>query len=236
MPVSDPARCGNNIEHRTFNNQHPTSNTEATANGRKESLDVRSWLLRVGSSSNLRRVRDRRSELYQTPVMIGRIGPTTLSPLRSGGEGRGEEARHKKRRSDTRAAPLSGALPTRSSRGESVRSSCFTRRESHKPAPTFYGLSDRTGINHENTNCRCHVSSSSRQGSVLAPTRKEPGCVSYDVHQSADDPAKFLFYENWQSKEALEAHMRAPHIQILFPRVDELCVAFPQITQWDKIG
>jgi quinol monooxygenase YgiN len=72
--------------------------------------------------------------------------------------------------------------------------------------------------------------------SLLAPTREEPGCVSYDVHQSADDPAKFLFYENWQSKEALDAHMRSSHLQKLVPRVDELCVAFPQITQWDKIG
>jgi quinol monooxygenase YgiN len=72
--------------------------------------------------------------------------------------------------------------------------------------------------------------------SLLAPTREEPGCVSYDVHQSADDPAKFLFYENWQSKEALDAHMRSPHLQKLVPRVDELCMAFPQITQWEKIG
>jgi quinol monooxygenase YgiN len=72
--------------------------------------------------------------------------------------------------------------------------------------------------------------------SLLAPTREEPGCVSYDVHQSADDPAKFLFYEIWQSKEALDAHLRSPHLQKLVPRVDELCMAFPQITQWEKIG
>jgi quinol monooxygenase YgiN len=72
--------------------------------------------------------------------------------------------------------------------------------------------------------------------SLLAPTRKEPGCISYDVHQSVDDPAKFLFHENWQSKEALDRHMRSPHLQKLVPRVDELCVAFPQITQWKKIG
>jgi quinol monooxygenase YgiN len=71
---------------------------------------------------------------------------------------------------------------------------------------------------------------------LLAPTRKEAGCVSYDVHQSADDPAKFLFYENWRSKEDLDAHMKSPHLQKLVPRVDELCVAFPQIKQWEKIG
>lgn len=72
--------------------------------------------------------------------------------------------------------------------------------------------------------------------SLVAPTRKEPGCISYDAHQSSEDPAKFLFYETWQSKEALGAHMQTPHIQKLLPRVDELCTAFPQITQWEKIS
>src|SRR4051812_46330449 len=72
--------------------------------------------------------------------------------------------------------------------------------------------------------------------SLLAPTRKESGCLSYDMHCAPDDPAKFLFYETWQSKEAIDAHMRSPHIQKLVPRVDELCVAFPQITMWEKIS
>ena len=72
--------------------------------------------------------------------------------------------------------------------------------------------------------------------SLIAPTRQEAGCVSYDMHVSADDPAKFLFYENWRSKEVLETHMRSPHLQKLIPRVEELCTAFPEITQWEKVG
>jgi quinol monooxygenase YgiN len=71
---------------------------------------------------------------------------------------------------------------------------------------------------------------------LLEPTRKEPGCISYDMHSSPDDPAKFLFYETWQSKDALDAHMRTPHFQKLVPRVEDLCVAFPQITLWEKVS
>lgn len=71
---------------------------------------------------------------------------------------------------------------------------------------------------------------------LIAPTRQEPGCLSYDMHASPEDAAKFLFYETWQSKDALDAHMRTPHIQKLVPRIEELCVAFPQIALWEKIS
>jgi quinol monooxygenase YgiN len=71
---------------------------------------------------------------------------------------------------------------------------------------------------------------------LLAPTRKESGCLNYDLHQSTEDPAKFLFHENWASKAALDAHLQSPQIQALLPRVDELCGAFPEIKLWEKIG
>ena len=70
---------------------------------------------------------------------------------------------------------------------------------------------------------------------LLAPTRKEAGCLNYDLHISPDHPAKFLFHENWTSKELLDAHLKSPHLAALLPRVDELCAAFPDIQLWDKI-
>jgi len=67
-------------------------------------------------------------------------------------------------------------------------------------------------------------------------TRKEPGCVDYDLHQSPEEPAKFLFYENWTSKAALDAHLQSEHVKALLPRLDELCMGFPEIKVWEKIG
>jgi quinol monooxygenase YgiN len=72
--------------------------------------------------------------------------------------------------------------------------------------------------------------------SLLAPTRKEIGCLNYDLHQSPEEPAKFLFYENWTSKAALDAHLQSEHVKALLPRVDELCTAFPEIKVWEKIA
>jgi quinol monooxygenase YgiN len=71
---------------------------------------------------------------------------------------------------------------------------------------------------------------------LVAPTRKENGCINYDLHASPEDPAKFLFHENWTSKAALDAHMQTPHIQALLPRVNGLCTQFPPITLWEKLA
>lgn len=72
--------------------------------------------------------------------------------------------------------------------------------------------------------------------SLVAPTRQEAGCLNYDLHQSPEDPAKFLFHENWATKAQLDAHLANAQIQALLPRVGELCVAFPDIVIWEKIA
>jgi quinol monooxygenase YgiN len=48
---------------------------------------------------------------------------------------------------------------------------------------------------------------------VMDITRAEPGCQQFDLHQDNDDPAHFLLYENWDSRELWQNHMNAAHIQ-----------------------
>jgi len=43
-------------------------------------------------------------------------------------------------------------------------------------------------------------------------TRKETGCISYELYQDVTNPGKFTFIENWQSKEHLEAHLKTQHM------------------------
>ena len=47
---------------------------------------------------------------------------------------------------------------------------------------------------------------------LIPITRAEKGCISYELHQGNDDPAHFMFYENWVSRELWQAHMNAPHL------------------------
>jgi quinol monooxygenase YgiN len=46
---------------------------------------------------------------------------------------------------------------------------------------------------------------------LVAPTRKEEGCLLYDLHRSADAPGAFLFHEVWATREAHTAHTRTDH-------------------------
>lgn len=71
---------------------------------------------------------------------------------------------------------------------------------------------------------------------LVGPTRAEPGCINYDLHILPEHPARFLFHENWTTKAALEVHLQSPHVQALLPRVNELCVAPPEIVIWERIA
>ncbi len=42
-------------------------------------------------------------------------------------------------------------------------------------------------------------------------SRKEPGCVIYQVHRHKTEPRRFFIYELYKDDAALEAHRAAPH-------------------------
>ena len=47
---------------------------------------------------------------------------------------------------------------------------------------------------------------------LIEPTLNEAGCIQYDLHQDSDNPAVFLFYENWENRELWQAHMNNAHL------------------------
>lgn len=72
--------------------------------------------------------------------------------------------------------------------------------------------------------------------SLVAPSRKDAGCLNYDLHQALDNPAMFLFHENWTSEGHLERHLQKPDLQAALARVGQMVADPPQITLWKKIG
>ncbi|SMD13585.1 Quinol monooxygenase YgiN [Desulfocicer vacuolatum DSM 3385] len=48
---------------------------------------------------------------------------------------------------------------------------------------------------------------------LIDTTRAEAGCINYDLHQDNENPAHFLFYENWASRELWQAHMENQHLK-----------------------
>ena len=72
--------------------------------------------------------------------------------------------------------------------------------------------------------------------SLVAPSRKDTGCLNYDLHQALDNPALFLFHENWTSKALLDQHLQKPELQAVLARVSQLVAEPPLITLLEKIG
>ncbi|HVY86962.1 MAG TPA: putative quinol monooxygenase [Caulobacterales bacterium] len=47
---------------------------------------------------------------------------------------------------------------------------------------------------------------------LIEATRRNDGCIAYDVAEDVLDPGLFRFSELWPDQETLSGHMKAPHI------------------------
>ncbi|AZQ84353.1 antibiotic biosynthesis monooxygenase [Colwellia sp. Arc7-635] len=47
---------------------------------------------------------------------------------------------------------------------------------------------------------------------LIDVTRAEAGCINYDLHQDNENPAHFMFYENWETRELWQTHMANQHL------------------------
>ncbi|GAB4195595.1 MAG: putative quinol monooxygenase [Phycisphaeraceae bacterium] len=70
---------------------------------------------------------------------------------------------------------------------------------------------------------------------LIPITLKETGCLQYDLHQDNDNPAHFMFFENWESRELWQAHMNAPHLAA-YMQATEGAVADFQLYEMTPIG
>lgn len=73
---------------------------------------------------------------------------------------------------------------------------------------------------------------------LVAPTRKESGCLSYFLHRDPQLPGKFMFYEKFASQEALDLHINSSYFQ-KFVRLRETRpdpVATVIVTKWQPIA
>jgi len=70
---------------------------------------------------------------------------------------------------------------------------------------------------------------------LIGPTRKEPGCISYILHQSAEDKTSFMFYEHWADKKDLDEHLKKPYIKTFMETAGKLLDGPVNITLWEMI-
>ena len=70
---------------------------------------------------------------------------------------------------------------------------------------------------------------------VVEETRNEHGCINYDLHRSLEEPTLFLVHENWATREDLERHNTAPHIQAWLGQSEGVFAAPFELGLWEQI-
>ncbi len=61
---------------------------------------------------------------------------------------------------------------------------------------------------------------------LIEITRAEEGCINYDLHQDNENPAHFMFYENWETRELWQTHMGNQHLQDYMAATDGAVAEF----------
>ncbi len=60
---------------------------------------------------------------------------------------------------------------------------------------------------------------------LVAPTRREDGCLTYELHRGADVPGALLLHEVWASREHHKLHTQTQHFLRWNARKDALLTA-----------
>ncbi|MEC9485854.1 MAG: putative quinol monooxygenase [Candidatus Izemoplasma sp.] len=65
-------------------------------------------------------------------------------------------------------------------------------------------------------------------------TKKEDGCILYELHQDKESSHVFVFYEVWQTQEHWAKHDQSPHVQ-KFLKVTDDCFERVEVNKLTKI-
>lgn len=55
---------------------------------------------------------------------------------------------------------------------------------------------------------------------IVDETRKEAGCIAYNLHQDTKNPLKYIILEAWKSQQAIDEHNDSHHFKAFVKAVD----------------
>ena len=71
---------------------------------------------------------------------------------------------------------------------------------------------------------------------MLPPSRAEPGCLLYELHEDRATPGHFVFVERWADAAAFAFHCSTSHYKALGPAIADLVAGPPVLVQLKLIG
>ena len=70
---------------------------------------------------------------------------------------------------------------------------------------------------------------------LVEPTRKEAGCISYELLQNRTDQTDFTFVEEWESDAVINAHLATKHIKDALTKLAGLISGEPDIRRYGVV-
>ena len=80
-----------------------------------------------------------------------------------------------------------------------------------------------------------HILLEAELRALIGPSRKEEGCLRFDLHACPDQPGAFLLHEVWETREDHTAHTRTPHFLRWNARKDAL-LASREAAFWHQLA
>ncbi len=71
---------------------------------------------------------------------------------------------------------------------------------------------------------------------LIAPTRQEAGCITYELEQNQHNPTDFVLVEEWESNAHLDAHLNTPHLKQAVAAFEGVLVAPPDIQRYTLLA
>jgi quinol monooxygenase YgiN len=57
---------------------------------------------------------------------------------------------------------------------------------------------------------------------LVAPTRREQGCIEYRLHEVIDRPDELVLYEAWAAQADLDRHLETPALRAFVASLDQM--------------
>jgi len=67
---------------------------------------------------------------------------------------------------------------------------------------------------------------------MVAATRREPGCRAYGFHADLEDPNVFFVFEEWQDEQSLARHFQTDHMATFRRHLPDLLAKPPALTRY----
>ena len=65
---------------------------------------------------------------------------------------------------------------------------------------------------------------------LIQESRKEEGCLSYQLYEAVTDENNFVMVEKWENQQAIELHNATSHLQNFAKKVPDYSRDAPKIT------